>query len=302
MLVPDYAGECSSAGDSSAAEGWRVAKVDIKLGAIVLAFLVGGVLGAALVGIIGADDHDDALAAAVPLPAGATLVASGAGAGCGAATTSGGDDPSLVTTPDGVLRGSVNPDQRTRTFYAVPYALSPTGTQRWRPPVQTEGWSGERDATLAAKKDGCARAAYGMMAGQEDCLYVNVFAPLSRPDVDPKMLPVLVWFHGGCFISNGPETAWGGDGAALVDDAGGDVIVVTVAFRIGVFGHLASAGLKNRSDHEATAGNWGLLDQREAMRWVRRNIAAWGGDPGNVCIFGESASWYACTLTCGVRV
>ena len=101
-----------------------------------------------------------------------------------------------------------------------------------------------------------------------------------------------MWFHGGCFVGGSPDSY---DGSAIVEESGGDVIVVTVAFRLGVFGHLASNGLKARSriaapgNQPGSAGNWGIQDQREALRWVQKNIAAFGGDPGNVLIFGESS-------------
>lgn len=152
-------------------------------------------------------------------------------------------DPTIVSTPSGLVRGVLSPETGTREFYGIPYGLPPVSSRRFMPPSPVERWSGVKDATT--QRDGCLRTGWRGTAGSEDCLYVNIHAPLpSKPCHQAGGMPVMVWFHGGCFIGGSPE---GYDGSALVEDAGGDVIVVTVAFRLGVFGHLASVGLKARS-------------------------------------------------------
>lgn len=202
----------------------------------------------------------------------------------GSAAAAPGDDsaqPSddVVITADGAVRGVVT--GATRAFYQIPYAHDPVGSLRWQPPVQNQPWSGVRDGTAIGT--GCVRPSYGAdggVTGSEACLYVNVFAPTAEA-AEPR--PVMVWFHGGCYVSGSPE---GYDGAPLAEF--GDVILVTVAFRLNVFGHLGSGLLKDRS-RDGSAGNWGIQDQRESLRWVQRSIKAWGGDPSNVLIFGQSS-------------
>lgn len=152
-------------------------------------------------------------------------------------------DPTIVTTPSGTVRGVLSPETGTREFHGIPYGKAPVNNRRFMPPTPADRWSGVRDATT--QRDGCLRASRRGAAGSEDCLYVNIHAPLpSKPCHEAGGLPVMVWFHGGCFTGGSPE---GYDGSALIQDSGGDVIVVTVAFRLGVFGHLASNGLKSRS-------------------------------------------------------
>ncbi|GAA0897534.1 hypothetical protein GCM10009574_077160 [Streptomyces asiaticus] len=185
-----------------------------------------------------------------------------------------------VDAPAGSLHGVRAND--TVQFRGIPYAKPPVGNLRWRPPVAQPAWTGLRDASRFGPA--CAQInTLGTFAGppnnNEDCLYLNVFAPeTSRPD---HRRPVIVWFHGGGNFTGAGDAY---DGSGLVKT--GDTIVVTLNYRLGVLGWLAHPGL-DREGH--LFANYGLLDQQMALRWVRANIAAFGGDPGNVTIGGQSA-------------
>ena len=188
-------------------------------------------------------------------------------------------------TADGVLEGVVSPDGKVRTFKGIPYAAPPVGPLRWKPPQPVIPWAGVRKAA-----DYGARAMQGPIYSDmvfndsgpsEDCLYLNLWMPENRPQA---RLPVMVWIHGGGFVA--------GSSSEPRQDAGNlskkGVIVVSFNYRLGVFGFLALPGLSRESEQGAS-GNYGLLDQVAALEWVKRNIAAFGGDPANVTIFGESA-------------
>ena len=182
----------------------------------------------------------------------------------------------------GELRGSEH-DGVVR-FAGIPYTAPVSGAGRFRPPEPRDPWAGVRDATatgpIAPQQDFMAAMLGTEPERQdEDCLFLNVFTPA----VDDGRRPVLVWIHGGAFILGSGSQA-GYDGAALARR--GDVVVVTVNYRLGSLGYLHLA------DHDPAldrSGNLGVLDQIAALEWVRDNIAAFGGDPGNVTIFGESA-------------
>lgn len=170
-------------------------------------------------------------------------------------------------------------------FKGIPYAAPPVGELRWRPPQPVAAWTGVRAASRFGPR--CMqRPVYSDMvfrsAGMsEDCLYLNVWTPRIQPGA---RLPVLVYFYGGGFLAgDGSEPRY--DGASL---AARGIVTVTVNYRLGVFGFLALPALAAESPHHA-AGNYGLLDQVAALRWVQRNIAAFGGDPQRVTIGGESA-------------
>lgn len=179
----------------------------------------------------------------------------------------------LVTTDLGQLRGEARGSQLR--FLAIPFAAPPVGDLRWAAPAPAQPWQGVRDATRPTA--GCIQAPLPITPDavySEDCLYLNVHAPSTG---GRKPLPVMVWLHGGGFYS----------GSADLYDAGrlaeaGEVIVVTVNYRLGVMGFFGYPGL-------AGSGEFGLQDQQAALRWVRRNAAAFGGDPNNVTLFGESA-------------
>lgn len=176
----------------------------------------------------------------------------------------------------GVVRGKVVGG--VRQFLGIPYAAPPVGGLRWRPPQPAARWHGVRDATRFAPH--CAQSAspFGVASTSEDCLYLNVFTPSpARPGA-----PVMVWIHGGGLVTGESEDY---DPAPLVARG---VIVVTLNYRLGALGFLAHPALTAESAHDAS-GNFGLLDQQAALRWLQRNARSFGGNPRNVTIFGESA-------------
>jgi len=181
-------------------------------------------------------------------------------------------DRTVVSTESGAVRGVVS--GQTRTFRSIPYAAPPEGDRRWRDPEPPEPWTGVRDATSPAPA--CAQGEGEIPGGsvEEDCLYLNVTTP-AKASTKPK--PVIVWVHGGGFYM-GASRSYPAD--RLV--AGGDVVVVTVNYRLGVFGFFGHPELPG-------SGTFGLADQQAAFGWVRRNIAEFGGDPRNVTIAGQSA-------------
>ncbi len=194
------------------------------------------------------------------------------------------DATPTVRIGQGVLQG-VAAANGVRAFKGIAYAQPPVGQNRWRPPAPAGEWSGVRDVT----RFGPACMQPKLPAGNiyadpppkmsEDCLSLNVWTPKAQPKA-----PVMVWFHGG-------SQTFGYSGSPLYDGsalAARGVVVVTVNYRLGVLGYLALPELSAESPH-GSSGNYGLLDQIEALRWVRRNIAAFGGDPANVTVFGESA-------------
>jgi len=189
-------------------------------------------------------------------------------------------DPTVVRTDAGYVRGVADDD--VVRFSGVPYAAPPTGDRRWTAPRPPRPWPGVRDAT--APTVSCPQVGYDeefdpILVGAEDCLYVDVVAP-ARPRHDGR-LPVVVWLHGGNLASGAAAEF---DGARLA--SGGDVVVVTVNYRLGALGFLSAGAFDAEG---TTSGNYGLLDQAEALRWVRRNAAAFGGDPRRVTLAGQSA-------------
>jgi para-nitrobenzyl esterase len=183
----------------------------------------------------------------------------------------------------GRLRGLERED--VRIFRGIPFAQPPVGERRFRPPEKAAPWSGVRDATRfgpsAPQPPLMLAALPGLDVGpqSEDCLYLNVYAPADARPGSRK--PVMVWIHGGAFvIGSGSQSVY--DGSALARR--GDVVVVTINYRLGALGYMDLGDPGER----ATA-NAGLLDQIAALEWVRDHVEAFGGDPGNVAIFGESA-------------
>lgn len=170
-------------------------------------------------------------------------------------------------------------------FKGIPYAAPPVGNLRWRSPQPVKSWKGVRQTTqygndcIQKPLPGDAAASGGKMS--EDCLVLNVWRPASNPS--GKKLPVLVWIHGGGFL-NGSAAAPIFDGSAFARQG---LVVVSFNYRLGRLGFFAHPSLT--AAKEGPVGNYGLLDQVAAMRWVQRNIAAFGGDPNRVTIMGESA-------------
>ena len=187
-----------------------------------------------------------------------------------------------VRTESGPVHGAT--DNGVTAFKGLPYAAAPVGSLRWHVPMPAVRWSSVRDATRFGAD--CLQNALPGMTGSgqpasEDCLFLNVWTP--KPDTGAK-LPVMLWIHGGGFVSGSsalPET----DGARL---ASRGVVLVSFNYRLGRFGFFAHPALTAEARGKPT-GNWGLMDQIAALTWIRHNIAAFGGDPANVTIFGESS-------------
>lgn len=184
-------------------------------------------------------------------------------------------DPAVVMTDKGPVRGAVADDHRS--FQAIPYAMPPTGELRWASPRDPAPWRETRDATSPGPLCAQNGLELGLPSEQEDCLTLNVTTP-RRPSAHPR--PVLVWVHGGSFKDGGGSMYGGARMAAL-----GDVVVVTINYRLGAFGFFAHPAL---GGPDTGSGNVGLEDQQAALRWVRHNAAAFGGDPGAVTLAGES--------------
>jgi len=191
-----------------------------------------------------------------------------------------------IQTADGVLEGVVSADGKVRTFKGIPYAASPVGPLRWKPPQPAPPWTGVRKAVDYPPRAMQGRIYDDMVfhdAGpSEDCLYLNIWMPENHPE--SKLLPVMVWIYGGGFVAG--STSEPRQDAGNLSKQG--VMVVSVGYRLGVFGFLALPELTKESEHNAS-GNYGLLDQVAALKWIKANIATFGGDPDNVTIFGESA-------------
>src|SRR5215470_17700730 len=219
-----------------------------------------------------------AAACALAVSVAVAVVTAGAGNAI-ASPTSGGANP-VVRIDDGVIRGASAAG--VNSFLGLPYAVPPTGNLRWRPPQPAAAWTGVRPATQFGPS--CPQALEHnpfLPPGpiSEDCLYLNVYAPAAHASQGGR--PVLVWIHGGGLVQDGARNY---DGTKLAADG---VVVVTINYRLGALGFLAHPALAARPG--GPAGNYGLMDQQAALRWVQDNIARFGGDPGNVTIAGQSA-------------
>lgn len=219
----------------------------------------------------------------------ATLAGCGSSSGTptgGAGGTRGGSGP-VVETTFGPVEGFE--DAGVFSYRGIPYAAPPVGDLRWKPPTHPAAWT----ETLAATEtpSPCPQDTFGGLpvpgfAPSEDCLYLNLDTPTEGSD-----LPVMVWIHGGGFtLGEGVQTDGGTVGDRIARETG--TIVVSMNYRLGQLGFLAHSTLSEESP-DGASGNYGLMDQTAALRWVQENIAHFGGDPDNVTIFGESAGAFS---------
>ena len=211
------------------------------------------------------------------IAAGALLAPTAAAGASAAVSHSPGARPLVVGTADGAVQGKATGPMDE--FLGIPYAAPPVGPLRWRPPHPPAHWHGIRQATAFGPHCPQPASAFGVASTSENCLYLNVFTPARiRPG---QRLPVMVWVHGGEFLV-GESNDY--NPAGLVRHG---VIVVTLNYRLGAFGFLADKALA--AGRAGSSGNYGLMDQQAALRWVQGNIGRFGGDARNVTVFGESA-------------
>lgn len=211
-----------------------------------------------------------------------------------AAASRAADDAVRIGT--GLIAGKrVGDDGQVRVYKGIPFAAPPVGKLRWQPPQPPAAWEGMRACTEFGSV--CPQNPYpaGSIYAQppqpqsEDCLYLNVW---TAADKAGEKRPVMVWIHGGALM-RGSGSLGVYDGESLARKG---VVLVTINYRLGPFGYFAHPALSHESP-QGSSGNYGVLDQIAALTWVQRNIAALGGDPGRVTIFGESAgSWSVCAL------
>ncbi len=225
----------------------------------------------------------------------------------------------VIMTPQGAIQGELT-EAGFANFKGIPFAAPPIGDLRWRPPAPAPSWTETRDATefspmcMQVTSEGndsfferiidgsglsswkeflIKRVAANLPVSpvSEDCLYLNVRTPALSSSGAPKdSLPVMVWIHGGGHqFGSGDFTYYQGDSLPAQG-----VVVVTINYRLGAFGYLAHPAL-SADDPNGVSGNYGALDQIAALKWVRNNISAYGGDPDNVTIFGESAGAWSVT-------
>lgn len=191
----------------------------------------------------------------------------------------------IVKVTSGYLQGAYDAENDLKHFWGIPYAQAPIGNLRWREPQKTKPWKGIRQATEFGPRV-MQKFIFDDMRFRSDTLsenglYLNVWTPAKTPDED---LSVLVYFYGGGFVA-GDGSEWRYDGASMAKK---NIVVVTVNYRLGIFGFFAHPDLTAESPHKAS-GNYGLLDQQAAIQWVYDNISAFGGNPKKITIGGESA-------------
>jgi para-nitrobenzyl esterase len=198
-------------------------------------------------------------------------------------------DPLKVKTEQGKIQGKTINNGKVNAFLGLPYAAPPVGDLRWKAPEPPAKWKGTRDATKFGAHCAQGRVFDDMIfqdsGPSEDCLYLNIYAPADAKD--QSKLPVMFWIHGGGYSGGASsEPRHNGDFLPLKG-----VVLVTINYRLGVFGFLVTDELAKEAN--GAAGNYGLLDMVAALHWVNANIKNFGGDPGNVTIFGESAGSFA---------
>ena len=191
----------------------------------------------------------------------------------------------IVSTENGKIEGFLNEDQSVLKYFGVPFAQPPVGDLRWKAPQDAKNWS-DTLATKEFKNKPVQANVFGDMKSRsngmsEDCLYLNVWTPKETSE---EKLPVLVYFYGGGFVAgDASEPRYDGENMAKKG-----MVVVTVNYRLNIFGFMAHPELSEEAPYNAS-GNYGLLDQQKSLEWVQANIAAFGGDPKKVTIAGESA-------------
>lgn len=196
-----------------------------------------------------------------------------------------------VKTDAGLVSGIINSTDDIQIFKGIPFAAPPVGNLRWKAPQPVQSWSGVKKCdTFSASPMQASPAPFSMWSEEfliqkepisEDCLYLNVWTSSTSFN---KKLPVLVWIYGGGFVSGGSNVPIY-DGEAMAKKG---IVFVSINYRVGIFGFFAHPELTKESPHHAS-GNYGILDQVAALKWVQKNIAAFGGDPENVTIAGQSA-------------
>ncbi len=203
--------------------------------------------------------------------------------------------PTRLQLEDGAIEGEVLAESEIRVFKGIPFAAPPVGDLRWKAPQPAEPWEGVRSCTAFGPSPMQAKPAPFMFWSSEflipeepiseDCLYLNVWTGAKEPD---EKLPVLVYIYGGGFRSGGSACPIY-DGEAMAKK---DVVFVSINYRVGVFGFFAHPELSAEAPY-GSSGNYALLDMIAGLKWVQENIAAFGGDPGNVTIAGQSAGAFA---------
>ena len=204
-------------------------------------------------------------------------------------TTAFASNPLKIKTDKGKVEGTLTTDGQVRAFKGIPYAAPPVGNLRWQPPQPAAKWFGTLTAHdfghRCIQTDAFPDMVFHDPGPREDCLTLNVWTPAHA---HPGSLPVMVWVYGGGFVAGSTSEARQ-DGQFL---AHRNVVIVSMNYRLGIFGFFAHPELTAESPHHAS-GNYGLLDQAAALAWVKRNITAFGGDPNNITLFGESAGSFS---------
>eukprot|EP00927_Polykrikos_kofoidii_P030743 TRINITY_DN26471_c0_g1_i1.p1 TRINITY_DN26471_c0_g1~~TRINITY_DN26471_c0_g1_i1.p1 ORF type:complete len:552 (+),score=63.43 TRINITY_DN26471_c0_g1_i1:98-1753(+) len=198
----------------------------------------------------------------------------------------------------GTLRGLAEFGEGVSLFAGIRFAEAPVGNLRWRPPQPVRKHAFDDNVEVDATQFGsaCPQVVGDSVIGEEDCLTLNVYTPSAKVRRGNSSLPVLVWLHGGSFVGGTADIGLNGTWGPLYDGRGlaaRGSVVVTIQFRLGIFGHLGAQRLRQR-DPLGSTGNYGLQDQQLAMKWVQDHIASFGGNPARVLLFGQSSG--ACSV------